>query len=184
MSKKRWVDLAKSVLLPVIVLLVVAAEDCGYIDELTGLSDVEEVADRFSRSYAPDASKPVYPEDAAWKPTVALIKEYTKAKLRTDMQPQVIARFQASLSTYDPGGNEWTSPSTSLAVLYRRSAPNSGVDIPKEESTIVGSIGDLHSWINQSKSARHFIINDMLLSVASIFFGFWVWRINHLPVRK
>jgi hypothetical protein len=177
-TTRRWIEFAVSVLLPLGGLSVVLLEHYGALDRLRGLNRVEEVADRFSHSYSPDASKPVYPDDVEWQPTIRLIKKYSKAKLRTDKEAQTIARFKATLSTQDPNGSEWTSPSTPFAVLYRRWPQNSGSQIPPEDYTIVGSIGELQSWIAQSKSDFHFLINDVFLTLMAALLGYWLWRVN------
>lgn len=177
MGIKRSIDFAASVLLPICVVLVAGAEHFGAFDHLRGLDKVQVVADRFDESYAPDASRPVYPEDTAWKPTIALIEKYAKVKLRADRKPQTIARLRASLSTKDNSGYEWTSPSTPFAVLYVRWPRNTGVPIPQEDFSVVGSIGDLQNWIIQSRNDLHFIINDVLLGVLAAALGYWGWRI-------
>jgi len=182
--QKRWIDFVLSVLLPASILLVVLAEHYGVFESWRGLDLVEEVADRFSHSYTPDASKPVYPEDAAWKPMIELIEKYSKVKLRTDKEPKTIARFQATLSTKEVDSFEWTSPSTPFVVLYRHWPENSGPGIPKEDYTVVGSIGDLQSWITQSKNDFHFLINDIVLGVIAVVFGWWLWRMNYLHGRE
>ncbi len=178
-NTKRTVGLVASVAVPLAVLLFVVAEHSGWIDHWRGLDEVQQVADRFDLSYAPDASRPVYPEDAEWKPTIALIRKYSKVKLRTDKQPQTIARFKATLSTNEtPAGFEWSSPSTPFGVLYRRWPQNSGVNIPLDDFAVVGTIGDLQNWIAQSRADFHFLINDVLLGILAIAFGYWVWRMD------
>lgn len=171
---KRWIELAVSVLLPIGSLAAIALEHYGVFDRWRGLDRVEEVADRFAHSYTPDASMPVYPQDAAWQPTIELIEKYSKAKLRTDKQPQTIARLRATLSTKDADGFEWTSPSTPFIVFYRHWPGNSGRPIPQDDFTIVGTIGELQSWIAQSKSDFHFLIDDVLLTLLAALLGYWL----------
>jgi hypothetical protein len=109
--------------LPIIYLILVIAEHNGLIDHWRGLDKVQEVEDSFSLSYAPNASKPVYPNDSAWKPLIGLIRKYSKVKLRTDKQPQTVARFAATFSAkQDVGGgvpSEWTSPATPFCCFVR-----------------------------------------------------------------
>ena len=179
---KKWIELARAVL-PVFVFLVVIAEHVGAIDRLRGLDKVQQVAYRFSLSYAPDASRPVYPDDAEWKPTIALIKKYSHVKWQADKQPQTIARKVASLSTNDADGNEWTSPSTPIFVLYRHWPAHSGVGIPRDDWTIVGSIGDLKGWIERSRSECHFFISDVLLALVAMVLSQWLWHVNYMQGR-
>jgi len=127
---KWWVDLVRVAVLPVMVLVVAMAEHYGVIDHWRGLDRVKAVADNFSLSYAANASTPIYPNDAAWKPLIALIEKYSAVKLRADRKPQTVARFVASLSTQEPMGEgkigEWTSPSTPFVVFYRHWPGNTG----------------------------------------------------------
>jgi hypothetical protein len=177
--KKRRIEFAVSVLLPLVGLFLVLAEHTGAIDWLLGLDKVEQVADRFDRSYSSDASRRVYPEDAEWKPTIALIEKYSKIKWQAGRQPQTIARLQAKLSAQDEDGYEWTSPSTPIVVLYRRWPTTLGLSIPKDDVEVIGSIGELHSWIDQSKSEYHFLIDDVLLVVIAATLGYWLWRVSY-----
>jgi hypothetical protein len=181
---KWWVDLVRAAVLPVILLLVVLAEHYGVIDRWRGLDLVEAVADNFSLSYAPNASAPIYPEDAAWKPLIALIERYSSAKLRRDKQPQTVARMVASLSTQEPMGSgriaEWTSPSTPVVVFYRHWPNNTGQNIPPEDFTIVGTIGELQNWIVQSRNDFYFLLHDMVLGLITLGVGYSLWHMNHL----
>jgi len=180
---KRRLEFSAAVLLPVLAAAVVVAEHFGVFDRLAGLDEVEIVAARSDHSYGDTASFPVYPEDPAWEPTIALIKRYTNAPLRTDKQPQMLARWKASLSTLEPDGYEWTSPSTPFALMYERVPMVLGAHFNSNNVTIVGSIGDLHSWIAQRKSELHFLINDIFLSVMAVVLGYWLWRVNYLVKR-
>ena len=182
-ATKRWLELSRLAVLPVIYLLLVIAEHSGLIDHWRGLDRVQAVADRFGLSYAPDASKPVYPSDAEWKPLIDVIQKYSKVKLRTDKQPQTVARFKATLSAQQETGEgkltEWTSPSTPFAVMYKH-WPDPGTTFPPEDYTIVGSIGDLQNWIAQSKADCHFLIHDIVLGILVLVLGYAVWHVNHL----
>ncbi len=77
---KRWLELSRAAVLPIIYLLLVIADHNGLIDHWRGLDRVKTVADNFSFSYTPDASTPVYPSDAAWKPLIDLIQKYSKVQ--------------------------------------------------------------------------------------------------------
>jgi hypothetical protein len=156
LHKKRWIEFARVAVLPIIYLLLVVAEHSGVIDHWRGLDRVKDIAANFNLSCAPDASKPVYPTDPAWHSLIGLIHKYSKAQLRTDKQPQTVARFVATLSTQQPvrGAHfsEWTAPSTPIVLFYRHWPENTGKSIPPEDFTIVGTIGDLQNWIELSTS--------------------------------
>lgn len=167
-KSKRWIELLPITVLFLIGVLLPVAEHWGTFDHLRGLDKIQEVADNFNLSYKEDASMPVYPDNAAWRPLIELIGKYSKAKLRTDKQPQTIARIKATLSTKEETGpgrliSEWTSPSTPFVVFYQHWPGDSGKSIPPEEVTVVGSIGDLNQWIARSRSDFHFLINDVVL---------------------
>jgi hypothetical protein len=177
-STKRRVEFASLVLLPAVGLACVLAEHYGLADRWRGLDLVENVAARFDESYAPDASKPVYPEDAEWKPTIRLIERYSKVKWPPGREPQTIARLQANLSAKDESGYEWTSPATPFAVLYVRWPANTGHNLPKEDFAVVGSIGELHRWIERSRNDFHFLVSDCFMTAMAVLLGCWLWRLN------
>jgi hypothetical protein len=186
---KRRIELALSVVLPLLYLAVASADHFGVTDRLKGLDKVQGVGDNFGLSYGPSPSMPIYPDNPAWKPLLLLIRQYSKVKLRIDKQPQTIARFQASLSTEDRLGDgeisQWTSPSTPFVVLYRYWPANTGKVIPKDDYTVIGTIGDLQNWITQSKNDTHFLIQDVLLTLAACVLGYILWRINYVqPVSR
>jgi hypothetical protein len=183
-STKRRVEFAASVLLPFIGLAWLLAEHYGLVDHWRGIDLAEKVADRFDESYATDASLPVYPEDAEWEPTIKLIEEYSKVKWPPGKKPQTIARMQAKLSEQEGGGYEWTSPATPLVVLFRRWPKNTGQAIPQEDWKIVGSIGELHGWIEQSKNGLHFLFSDCFMTVMAGVLGYWLTRLNRMRERK
>lgn len=177
---RRWIDLVLLALLPFVTVLVVAAEHYGVFDRWRGLEQVEQVSARFDESYAPDASRPVYPGDPAWNPMITLIKKYSTVKLRSDRLPETIARMRATLSTDERDGFEWTSPSTPFVVFYVRWPQNTGKGIPSQDFTVVGTIGQLQEWIAQSKDDFHFLINDILLGLVPVALGLCLWRMNYL----
>ena len=181
---KRRVELFVTVLLPIIGLGFVLAEHYGLVDRAFGLDQVEKVADRFDESYAPDASRPVYPEDPEWKPTLKLIEGYSKVKWPPGRNPQTIARMQARLSERDDGGYEWTSPATPIVALFVRGPRNTAKGIPKEDFEIVGSIGELHSWIEQRRNRLHFVFNDCFMTALAAVMSWWLWRLNGADRRR
>jgi hypothetical protein len=181
---KRRVELVVTVLLPIIGLGFFLAEHYGLIDRLLGLDQVEHVAKRFDESYALGASRPVYPEDPEWKPTLRLLEEYSKAKWPAGLKPQTIARAQARLSEQDGGGYEWTSPATPIIVLFVRWPRNAGKPIPKPYWQFVGSIGQLHNWIEQSRNRFHFLFNDCFMTALAAVMSWWLWRLNVISRRE
>jgi hypothetical protein len=169
------INLGLLVVLPLCILLMAVAEHTGMHDRWRGLDLVEKASDSFNHSYGIEPSKPIYPEDPEWAPTLGLIEEYSRYKLRTDRQPATIARQQAKLSVKEPNADlDWTAPSTPLVVLYRHWPGNSGEVIPRDEVTIVGSIGDLQNWIARSKAEFHFRVNNIILGLMSAALGLWL----------
>jgi hypothetical protein len=176
---KRVVELAATVILPFVVITFSVLDHNGTIDRWRGIDLVEEVANRFSLSYADNASAPVYPTDPAWKPTIALIEKYSKIKLRADKTPQTIARVQDPNAKQYAAGFEWTVPATPIAVLYQHWPGNTGKTLALHENfELVGSIGQLQSWIERSKSDFHFLLNDIFLAAMAAILALWQWRLE------
>ena len=172
---KRVVEFSFAAL-PIFAAAFAIAEHFGLTDKLLGLDKVERVAERFHLSYAKGASRPVRSGDPEWEQTLALIKEYSKVPLKADQAPKVIARFQATLATNDPlSGAEWTAPSTPFAVLYRSWPDPPAGSFPISDATVVGSIGEIQSWIDERKSNFHFFVIDIFLTVLAAALGLWVW---------
>ena len=172
---KVGINIGLIVVLPLCILLTAVGEHSGRFDRWRGLDQVEKVSDSFNHSYGSEPSKPVYPSDTEWAPTLRLIEEFSKHKLRTDREPATIARMQATQSIQERNTDlEWTSPSTPFVVLYQRWPTNSGKDLTADEYTVVGSIGDLQNWIARSKAELHFWINDIVLGLMSLALGVWL----------
>src|SRR5579871_2174155 len=149
---KRKVDLV-SILVPILTVAFISSERTGFWDRVRGLDLAERAAKRFDLSYAADASTPVRVGDPEWRPLLSLIEAYSIASLPKGREPRVIARHVAIASAKTQIGPdqimEWTAPSTPLLLLYRDWP---GDDLPPSDVKIVGTIGDLHRWIDQSKA--------------------------------
>ena len=183
-KKKRWVDGSTQIVLPILVVLTVIAEHCATFDWLQGLDQVAKVADRFDHTNAPDANVPVYPNDAEWKPMIEFIKKFSTVKLRADKQPLTIARKQTSAWTSEGDFDKSVAPSAPIFVFYRHWSYGEGTHKDEEDHTEIGTVGDLHNWIERSKTNRHFLINDVLLALMPIILSFWLWRINYSHRHK
>jgi len=179
MTGNRVISFVATVIPPLAVLFFIVAEHAGWIDHWRGIDLVQQVADRFNLSYALGASRPVYPTDPEWNSTITLIRKHAKTKLRADKLPQTIARMRATLSTDEAfAETEWTAPSTPIVVLYRQ-WPNPGNwPFTQDEFSVVGTIGDLQNWIDQSKADFHFLVDDVLLGVMTVLLSVWAWRLD------
>jgi hypothetical protein len=104
-----------------------------------------------------------------------LIEKYSNVKWPPGREPQEVARVQAKFSEQDEGGYEWTSPGTPFLVLFRR---NTGQGVPKDDAAIVGSIGELHNWIQRRKDSVHFLFSDCFMAAMAAVLGYWLWRLN------
>ena len=148
-------------------------------DRLRGLDSVEEVAANFETSYAANASSPVRPGDKAWIPLLNLIYRYSHANIPRNREPHVVARFQAVWSSkldLGPGQvAEWTAPSTPFALLYKDWPGNA---IEPKDYRIVGTIGDLRNWIDNSKDRLRFLVGDVFVATFSSLLGIFVWLIE------
>jgi hypothetical protein len=141
----------------------------GGLDYCLKIPLLETVAHRFELSYGPDASRPIKPSDKEWTPTLDLIREYSRTSFPKDKQPKVIARFKAVSSSQEQVGKEeiaqWTAPSTPLAILFKDWP---GASVAPDDYRVVGSIGDLRSWVNAYRDKWKFITNDLLLGVLAV----------------
>lgn len=153
----------------ILALVILIFEWSGGLDRLLKIPLLDAVASGFELSYGPEASRPIRPSDKKWAPTIKLIREYTRTKLPTDRQPLVIARYQAVLSAQEPIGKgqfvQWTAPSTPIVVLYKKWPGNS---IAPEDYRIVGTIGDLRSWINEYRDKWKFYVSDLLFAILAL----------------
>ena len=179
---------AKLVLLLPLVLYVgfIIPESRGYWDRVRGLDLAQQVAERFEKSVGPDDARPVRAGDQEFEPTLALIRKYSATKLADDKTPQVIARYQAKIFDAQPLGDkdklaQWTSPATPIAVMYF-DWPNGkfpGDAVPRDQYAVVGTLGNLHEWIERSHENMHFLVVDFLLvGVLPIMFGVYEYFVE------
>ena len=175
-DKRRAINFTLAVILPALTVCTLTAERFGVVSRLLGLDLVQAVEGRFQQSYGSKPSAPLYRGDPAWAPTLELIEKYSAVKLLPNRQPEMIARFRATLATEDAGGYQWTSPSTPIAVLYGKWPINPQTRIPNRDATIVGTIGQLQTWITRREAEVHFLINDVILGGISILLGYLLWR--------
>lgn len=175
---KRKLELAGA-LLPILTVGFVVFERTGVWDHIRGLNLAEGAAMRFDLSYAPQASRPVRVGDPEWISLLELISKYSHVDLPHEKEPRVIARYTAIADARVQIGpdriSEWTAPGTPLFLLYRDWPGNS---VPPEDYRIIGTIGDLHTWIAQSKADFHSNVVDILLALTSFVLGLAVWRVS------
>lgn len=187
-KSKTALHVAKLVLLLPLVLYLafVIPESKGYWDRLRGLDLAQQIAERFERSVGQDDAVPVRAGEREFEPTIALIRKYSAMKLANERRPQVIARLQAKVYDAQFLGDEgklaqWTSPATPIVVFYY-DWPNvrfPGGAVPKDEYTVVGTLGNLHEWIARSHEDMHFLIVDLLLvGVVPIMVGLYEYLVE------
>lgn len=172
----RILKFASAIIIPLCVLTFVISMRAGIWDWWLGIDKVVKVAENFETSYAPDACRPVRAGDPAWKPLLKLIDKYSIANLPKDRKPKVFARSVAILSQkIDMGPGviaEWTAPSTPIVLIYRDWP---GRAVPPQDYRIVGTLGDLRTWINRSRDDFRFFMQDILLAVLSVTLGAIIW---------
>ncbi|AZG76335.1 hypothetical protein [Methylocystis rosea] len=165
----RWVGVcisAVSVLFAILTYL-------GVWNEWRGDNALADVAARFDSSYSKDAGRPVRPGDNAWPALMRVIASYSNAQLPTGREPKVFARFAAIASAQNDRG-EWTAPTTSVVLLYREwPAPGTG-EVPPRDFVIVGTIGDLHNWIQWDKSDFDYFTRNILFGALSAVVGLFL----------
>ncbi len=193
-KSKHPLHMAKLLLLlPLILYLAfLIPEEHGYWDQLLGLDAARSVADRFDRSVGPDDAIPVRKGEKEFDPVIGLIERYSRNKLNPDKAPMVIARFQAKVYDAQPLWEgerlaQWTSPATPIAVMYF-DWPNvkyKDGNVPKDEATVVGTLGDLHEWISRRHMEIHFYIVDLLLvGILPLLLGLYLYFVERFYEKK
>jgi hypothetical protein len=176
MKNYHLLQLLSAVAIPVFYLIFVTADHTGLLDKFLGLDLVEDVSERFEISYAEDASRPVRPDEPAWRPLLSLIERYTTVDLPQDKEPKVFARQVAVISakTDLPGGGyaEWTAPTTPVLLIYREWP---GQTVPREDVRIVGTIGDIRLWVEQRRAELRFLFQDIFLGLLAVTLASVIW---------
>jgi hypothetical protein len=162
----RWTGVAASigsVLFAVLTYL-------GVWNEWRGDNLLAEVSAHFDSSYSQDAGLPVRPGDKAWPVVMRVITKYSHAQLFAGREPQVFARFVATASAQNEASHsEWSAPTTPVALLYKE-WPGHGF-VPPEDVVFVGTIGDLHTWMQRDESDFDFLIRTILFGAVSACVG-------------
>jgi len=95
-----------------------------------------------------------------------VIAKYSHAQLPAGREPRVFGRFVAVASAQNEASHsEWTAPTTPVALLYKE-WPGHGF-VPPEDVVFVGTIGDLHTWIQRDESDFDFLIRTILFGTLS-----------------
>jgi hypothetical protein len=158
----RWTGVGVSVASVLFAILTYL----GVWNEWRGDNLLAEIATSFDSSYSQDAGRPVRPGDKAWPVVMRVIAKYSHAQLLVGREPRVFARFVAVVSAQNEAAHgEWTAPTTPVALLYKE-WPGHGV-VPPEDVVFVGTIGDLHTWIQRDESDFDFLIRTILFGVFS-----------------
>jgi len=163
----RWIGVGISALSVIFAILTYL----GLWNFLRGDNLLSDVAARFDRSYSEDAGRPVRMGDKEWAPLIRVITKYSHAKLPTDKQPCVFARFKAITSVKNEIG-EWTAPTTPTVLLYK-DWPGHGAVMP-EDYTMVGTIEDLHNWIRNDQADFDFLVRAIIFGVLSACVGMFL----------
>lgn len=169
----KRLEFGLAVIWPIIYLTFVVTEHYGVWDKVRGLDAAKEVAAQMDTSYDAAAHHQFRPGDKGYAETLSLIQSYTHAALPKDKKPVMIIRYQAILSGEAVLNNgkvvDWTAPSTPLFVLYH--------ELPADTSDAlqVGTIDDLHVWIERSKNDFRFFVQDVFLGIFSLALGTLLW---------
>jgi hypothetical protein len=138
----------------------------GVLNEWRGDNLLSDLATRFDSSYPQDAGRPVRPGDEAWPVVMRVIKKYSHAQLLPGREPRVFARFVAVAAAQNQAAHgEWTAPTTPIALLYKE-WPGHGFVGP-EDVVFVGTIGDLHAWMQRDESDFDFLVRTILFGTLS-----------------
>ena len=156
----RWTGVvvsAASVLFAILTYL-------GVWNEWRGDNLLTDVARSFDSSYSPDAGRPVRPGDKAWPVVMRVIRKYSRAQLPAGKEARVFVRFVAVASAQNEAAHgEWTAPTTPVALLFKEWPGH----VPPEDVVLVGTIGDLHTWIQRDESDFDFLVRTILFGALS-----------------
>ena len=160
--------------IPFLYLTFVITEHYDVWDGPRGLDAVKRVASQMDTSYDPNVQRQFRATDPGFQETLDLIRKYTTASLQPGREPIAIVRYVAVASGKTDLGNgkfaEWTAPTTPLILLYTEPPVATSNDF-----IVVGSIGDLHTWIERSKTDFRFFVQDVFLTLFSLVLGVLIW---------
>jgi hypothetical protein len=175
---------ASAVILPVLILGFVISERTGFWDRYFGLNHVLEFATRLETSYAEGVDRQLRPGQPGWDAMLTLIRRYSPAQLPTNREPKLLGRSVAVTSAkLDLDGGkfaEWTAPSTPIILIYIEWP---GQIVTPADYRVVGTIGDIRTWVDKRRSDFHFLTRDILLSMAGIVVGVILWLSEHRPKK-
>jgi hypothetical protein len=169
---RRIGELILGIVLPLFGLGFVVSDRLGVFDEWLGHTEVLNIANRFETSYEPGIDRQVRADEDGWRPLLRLIRRYSSATLPDNEEPIVFARAVAIVSGKieigDSRAAEWTSPSTPTLLIFQEWP---GSMVPKDKYLIVGTIGDLRKWVEDSRRDLRFVFQDVFLSIVAVSFG-------------
>jgi hypothetical protein len=172
-----------AIVLAAVILFFNIWSYAGGLDAWLGMNDVRQFIDALETSYG-NAPRILRPKDPAWQPTIDLIRRYSKVPIPQERPITFIGRFRAVASYKMEIGSEmfqWTAPATPFAVFFY---PGSERDkIPNNEFLIVGTLGDLRSWIDRRISDYKIFFLQFISGGLSILLTLWLWFLD-LGVNK
>jgi len=166
--KRRYPEIL-AVLLSLSTIGFAVAEHLGWVDTIRGLDSVKGIANSYDLSYGPNSPEPVYPGNPAWPVLLGMIQHHNPNL--PDRRPLTIARYKALASTVNvnlPGLPQWTAPGTPILLLYRKWPAPGTPPIEREDYRVVGTIGDLHTWIKEDSDNFHSTPPALVNSASSI----------------
>jgi len=175
LSRDRTLELTSAVLVPLFILSFIVSDRLGLLDWWFGHDEVLAIAQRFETSYADNVDRQVGRDEPGWKPILRLIRRYSNVEWSREEEPFMLSRFAAVASGKIEVGRgqiaEWTSPGTPLALLFGEPTES----VPIEQLRVVGTIGDLRLWVDQSRDDIRFIVQDLALGGLALLVGAMVW---------
>lgn len=154
----------------VLTMLFTVTEHYGVWDGVRCTDEMRAVAEGMNTSYQ-SAQRIFRPTDPQWNCFIKLIHQNSSVEFPEGKEPKVIGRFVAIASEKkEIGPNqvvEWTAPSTPVLVLFKDWSENE-VEVGPKDYIIVGTIGDLSSWIEQDKNNFSFKVQNIFLGLLSL----------------
>jgi hypothetical protein len=179
MAPRRWLEILAAIVTIMSVCSVVALH-FGAADYFLDLAPAIEVAQHYDKSYSvEDGPYMLHPDSSSWPIMMRLIGWYSIARI-DEARAQTIGRAPAIAAGEIPVGSataEWTAPGTPILVLYGR--VDNGSTVGPNDAVVVGSIQDLHDWIQRARDDFRFWVTDVAIgSVSAVLAVLLLWREN------
>jgi hypothetical protein len=178
-----------AVLAAALAILAGVSDRYGWTDSLSGRASAQQGLERLSSTKGyPEII--IFDDEEEFSALWSLIERNTSdsevvAATQQGKIPTAIVRLGGTLTApvgeMPPGGPEprFVPDSSPILVFYNYERGRGPIrTVPESERVArpVGNIGDLQSWIHESKEAERFLITVILIGFISVILAFFEWR--------